>query len=141
MKLTTSILIACLLAAPVHGEEALFVVVNAGSEVAELSHHELVDIFMGRYNTFPDGAQVTVFDNDSVQGLRERFYRQLVDRSLAQVDSYWARLQFSGRVTQPEELGSAAQLQEKMRTTRSAITFVSEGQLNDSLKVVHRFDP
>lgn len=141
MKLLTNIMIAWLVAAPASGDDSLYVVVNAGSKIEQLSHHELVDIFMGRYDTFPNGEDVTVFDNTSDAALREAFYRQLVDRSLAQVNAYWARLQFSGRVTQPEEIGSDKALAEKMQKTPSGITFIRANALNESLKVVHKFDP
>ncbi|MCH4292961.1 hypothetical protein MJ923_01420 [Shewanella sp. 3B26] len=141
MKLLTHIMIAWLVAAPARGDDSLYVVVNAGSKVEQLSHHELVDIFMGRYDTFPNGDEVTVFDNASDEALREEFYRQLVDRSLAQVSAYWARLQFSGRVTQPQEVDSDEALAEKMQSTPSGITFVRGSELNQSLKVVHKFDP
>ncbi|WP_372872147.1 hypothetical protein [Shewanella sp.] len=134
-------MIAWLIAAPVSGEDTLYVVVNADNKIGQLSHHELVDIFMGRYDTFPNGDDVTVFDNGSELSVREAFYRQLVDRSLAQVDAYWARLQFSGRVTQPQEVDSTDELTEKMRKTPSGITFVRGSELNDSVKVVYQFDP
>ncbi|MCL2917915.1 hypothetical protein [Shewanella litorisediminis] len=142
MKLLIISLIAWLLAhSPVRADDALYVVVNATNGIERLSHHEVVDIFMGRDSTFPDGKDVTVFDNSSDIDTRALFYRQLVNRSLAQVSSYWARLQFSARVTQPRKIDQSSTLLELMNRTPSGITFVRSADLDPALKVVYKFDP
>ncbi|MCL1035817.1 hypothetical protein L2750_01415 [Shewanella submarina] len=125
---------------PAKSEDALWVVVNADSGIESLTHNELVDIFMGRYRTFPDGRSVTVYENASDQQVREAFYRSLVNRNLAQVNAYWARLQFSGRVRQPEEIRNLESLSERIGSTPSAISFVRSSDVTDKMKVVHRFD-
>ncbi|QYK05882.1 hypothetical protein [Shewanella zhangzhouensis] len=142
MKILIISLIAWLLVFfPARADDALYVVVNAKNGIENLSHHEVVDIFMGRDRAFPDGNKVTVFDNSSDTETRALFYRQLVNRSLAQVSSYWARLQFSARVTQPREVDQRQALLELMNSTPSGITFVKSTELDPALKVVYKFDP
>lgn len=116
-RLIISLIAWLLVCFPVRADDALYVVVNTTNGIENLSHHEVVDIFMGRDRTFPDGNKVTVFDNSSDTETRALFYRQLVNRSLAQVSSYWARLQFSARVTQPREIGQRQALLELMNST------------------------
>lgn len=141
MKRLSTLLFLLVIMLPAKAGESLWVVVNAESDIDSLTHHQLVDIFMGRYRTFPNGDMVTVYENASDQQLREAFYRSLVNRSLAQVNAYWARLQFSGRVRQPEEIQSMATLNQRMASTPSAISFIKSSDITDAMKVVHRFDP
>ena len=140
MKRVSTLLWLLMIALPVKAEEAVWVVVNADSQISALSHDELVDIFMGRYRTFPNGQSATVYENVSDQQVREAFYRSLVNRNLAQVNAYWARLQFSGRVRQPEEINNLDALDQRFANTPSAISFVRSSDITDTMKVVHRFD-
>ncbi|MGI2258878.1 hypothetical protein [Shewanella sp. GXUN23E] len=141
MKKLSTLLLLWVILLPVKAEEALSVVVNADSDIETLTHGQLVDIFMGRYRTFPNGQSVVVYENASDPLVQEAFYRSLVNRSLAQVNAYWARLQFSGRVRQPEEIASVEALSQRIGSSPSAISFVRSSELTDTMKVVHRFGP
>ncbi len=122
----------------VRGE--VLVVVNQNSSVESLTKSEVVDIFMGRFTTFPNGEKAKVFDLAPKSELKSEFYAKLVNRTEAQIDAYWARLLFSGRSSPPNKTNSPAQLIDELHSTSHGIGYISSQDLTDTLKVVYRFE-
>lgn len=99
----------------------IVVVVNAESGVSELSRDQVVNIYMGRYSGLPSG--ITAFPVD-LQPLKEDFYEKLVDQSLSELNSYWARLVFSGRASPPRQLPDAAAVLEVVSNNKGAVGYL-----------------
>lgn len=112
----------------------LVVIVNTESGVNSLDSSDLVNIFMGRYQKFPSG--VTAFPVD-LQGARDTFYKTLVDKTLPEVNSYWARLVFSGRASPPRQVLDAAEVVEIVRSNRGAIGYVDRELVGNYVTVVY----
>ncbi|WP_076414255.1 hypothetical protein [Shewanella sp. UCD-KL12] len=125
---------------PLSANSEVLVVVNQNSSVESLTKSEVVDIFMGRFSTFPNGEKVKVFDLAPKSKLKSEFYAKLVNRTEAQIDAYWARLLFSGRSSPPEKTNSSAQLINELLSTSHGIGYISSQDLTDRLKVVYRFE-
>lgn len=128
------LLVAWLFALPVRAD--LYVVVHAGNPVRSLSHKELVDLYMGRSRVFPQGEPALPFDLSRDSVLRERFYRGLTGMSLAQVNSYWSRLMFTGQTLPPPALQSEAELLSTVRRNVNAIGYLGTEPVDRGLKVV-----
>ncbi len=139
MKLLMVLLTLIYLLPTVVAEE-LLVVVSEGSRVESLTKGEVVDLFMGRYVTFPNGDKARVFDLASKSKTKGQFYKLLVNRTEAQVNAYWARLLFSGRSVPPEEADSPEALITQIQQTDLAIGYISSQDLTEGLKVVYRFE-
>lgn len=118
----------------------VLVVVSQNSNVQSLTKSEVVDIFMGRFATFPNGDKAKVFDLAPKSPLKSEFYEKLVNRTEAQIDAYWARLLFSGRRVPPVKTDSSAHLIDELVSTSYGIGYISSQDLTDSLKVVYRFE-
>src|ERR1700742_1894204 len=88
------------LAQAVHAQ-TLAVIVNPTMGVQHLSRREVLDIFMGRYRTFPSGASALPIDLDVNSTERKEFYVLLAHKEPADTGSYCARLTFSGKVSPP----------------------------------------
>ncbi|WP_407333122.1 hypothetical protein [Enterovibrio sp. 27052020O] len=124
-----------------HGVRAeLVVVVNAENPVTELSSRQLIDLYMGRFNAYPDGTAVLTTDLPADNPLREAFYRQLVGKSVAQINAYWARLLFTGKSEPPYTISSINGVTDYVKKNKNAIAYINEAELSTGLKVVYRFE-
>lgn len=119
---------------PGWSEQTLWVIVNTDNPVAEVSRVALIDLFMGKYVAFPDGEPAAPLDLDSPW--REAFYRGLTGRPISQINAYWARLRFTGRVSPPEQLDKPEQVIQRVGQQRDAIGYVPAMDLPGNVKVV-----
>lgn len=127
-----------LLLMPFTAEAETLVVVNPENSVSGLTREQIVDIYMGRRQYFPGGGVAQPFDLPSDSRVKADFYRRLVDRSIPQINAYWARLQFSGRATPPRTLDSAQTVLKMLLHNREAIAYIDSNELDNKVKVVYR---
>jgi ABC-type phosphate transport system substrate-binding protein len=116
------------------------VVVNKDNTINTLSKREVIDIYMGRYLTFPDGEIAQPVDLPSKSQLKNDFYLQLVNKNEQKINAYWARLLFSGRAKPPIVASSIADALDKLHTSQYSIGYIPEEELTDAVKVVYRFN-
>ena len=137
LRLTT--LIFGLLLTSISNAE-IVVVVNPANPVETLTNKELVDMYMGRSLYFPDGSLIIRLDQDPESEIRKQFYRSLVNKSVADVNAYWAKLLFTGRATPPQTVGGAKGVLQAVENNRNAIGYIDSSELNDSVKVVGKIN-
>lgn len=108
------------------------VVVNAGSGIDRLTRSDVVNIFMGRYRKLPTGNVALPVDSSS---LKARFYRALVDKDLAEINSYWARLVFSGEASPPQQIVSIGDVHQLVIQNMNALSYVDSSQVPADMHV------
>jgi ABC-type phosphate transport system substrate-binding protein len=118
----------------------IVVIVNSESNVMTLSKRELIDLYMGKSLTFPNGLKTVTLDHNLESELRKQFYQLLVNKSVAQVNAYWARLLFTGRAKPPTEIASSEQVKLFVRENINAIGYIDSGLLDSSVKEVFRVE-
>lgn len=138
-RLHALLLALALLATPAAAEPV--VVVHAGSGVDQLSREEVINIFLGRYRQLPSGLAALPVDQPASQPLKAQFYRLLVNKELAEINAYWARLIFSGKVAPPRQAASPAEVMDWLVHTRGAIGYVDRSMVDARLKIVLEFAP
>ncbi|AOW79180.1 hypothetical protein A3Q34_17770 [Colwellia sp. PAMC 20917] len=116
------------------------VVVNKDNAINSLSKREVIDIYMGRYLTFPDGEMAQPLDLPSESPLKNDFYLQLVNKNEQKINAYWARLLFSGRAKPPISAISIEDALNKLYNSPYSIGYIPKDQLTDAVKVVYRFN-
>lgn len=84
--------------------DSLVVVVSTQNAIDNLDKKQLIDIFMGRFKSFPNGDSVTPIDYFAGSSQRKAFYELLVGKSERKINAYWSRLLFSGRATPQRKL-------------------------------------
>src|SRR4030042_4763467 len=84
-------------------------VVNSGNPVSSISKDELSKLFLKKIATWQDGRAVVPVDLPERSPVRESFSREVHDRPLAAVKSYWQQQMFSGRSTPPATRNSDAE--------------------------------
>lgn len=114
------------------------VIVNLDNPINQLSREQVVDIYMGRYNHFPDGHAVAPIDMEPESQLRVAYYQKLVNKTVAQINSFWARLQFTGRAVPPVSMENAGLVKNFVKHNRDAIGYVDSQDLDNKVKVVLR---
>ncbi|MDD2759484.1 MAG: hypothetical protein PHH11_04230 [Methylomonas sp.] len=116
----------------------IVVIVNAASNVEQLSRDDVVNIFMGRYRKLPDGTSVMPLDIKGDAPEKKDFYKALLDKNLPEVNAYWARLVFSGRTSPPLILEDADQVLKKVTLDPTVIGYTTDSGTREGVKIVYR---
>jgi hypothetical protein len=69
-------------------------------------------------------------------GERKGFYKNLLNKDLAMIDAYWARLVFSGQTSPPLQVADSATAVQLVAGNRSAIAYVDRRAIGPQVKVV-----
>lgn len=115
--------------------EQLVVIAHPSLPVDHLSQREIINIFMGRQQTLNNNTALPIDLANSA--FRAQFYLALLQRDLAEIDSYWARLMFSGQRSPPPKIEHIDQVIEKVANTPAAIAYIPVTNINTRVKVVH----
>jgi ABC-type phosphate transport system substrate-binding protein len=119
----------------------LVVVVDAKSGIERLTRDEVINIFLGRHRKMPTGVAAIPIDQPAANPLRGEFYRKLVDKDLAEINAYWARLFFSGKTKPPLQAASAAEVIALVIDKPGGIGYVERARLDSRLRIVMDFAP
>ena len=140
MRRLTLILIlslACNVSVLAYADAELVVVTHKENPVGTMSRSQLIDLFMGKYVAYPDGRTALPVDNNTLKSV---FYSKLVGLSVARVNAYWSRIQFTGRARPPMEHADHQSIVDYVKVHKNAIAYIPKSQLTDELKVVFVFN-
>lgn len=123
-----------------NADAEMLVIANPRADISALTRAQVVDIYMGRNSTFPNGRPAIAFDLKGDQPARSAFYQQLVSKSVAQINAYWARLLFTGSATPPMALKDTGTMLHMVQENRDAIGYIDSAETTGKLNVVFRFE-
>ncbi len=118
-------------------DPALVLVAHPESGIEHLSHSEVVNLYMGRLNRLPSGVSALPLD---LVGARATFYRLLVDKRLAEINAYWARLVFSGRASPPRQVESVEELLTIVASNPGAIGYAPRSAVDGRVVIIAEVD-
>lgn len=125
------------LTASVAAAEPYKVVVNAENPTAQISKATLRDYFLGKATRWPHGPAVKPVDLSEASPVREEFSEEVLGRTVAAVRSHWLTTVFAGRGTPPVQLPTDADVLATIRSSPTAIGYVSaSAPLGAGVKVV-----
>ena len=104
--------------------QALVVIVNPTAAVQRLSKGEVLDIFLGRFRTFPSGAVAQPIDLDIASQERAQFYLILAHKDPAYMSGYWGRLSLKGGIPAPVAVPDARAAVDIVAKNPNAIAYV-----------------
>jgi hypothetical protein len=113
-----------------------YLVVQAANPQPSLTQKEAVDLFMGRNRAFRNGEIAQIYDLPRDSAQRADFYQRLTGMGPAQVNSYWARLMFSGQTMPPRSLPDEAAMIETVKGNPGAIGWVRKEPADKQLRVL-----
>jgi hypothetical protein len=129
-----SLMVGCLLHVAVASAQ-VFVIVNVDNPLRAMTKQQVSDLYFGRAKAFQSGEFALVFDQMS-DVARSEFFQALVNLPLYQVNVYWSRLMFSGRVLPPQKLSNDNAMIEVVRHSTAAIGYVLHVPNDGSVRVV-----
>jgi hypothetical protein len=132
---TVLLLLALWLSAPAAAAE-LVLIANPKSGITQLGKDDVVNIYLGRYRRLPSGLTAEPVDQPADSELRARFYRQLVGKSMTEINAYWARLVFSGKTQPPQVADSASDAIRLVARQPTALAYVERTQVDSRVVVV-----
>jgi ABC-type phosphate transport system substrate-binding protein len=137
MNIIGLVTIGLILALGVEATEAeVVVVVSAKNPVNKLSQNEVLDIFLGKANRFPDGSMAVPIDRNEDAAIRAEFYSKFADKSPAQIKAYWSSIIFTGRGQPPREFSNNAELKKYLVENPSAIGYIDRDSLDSGIKAL-----
>jgi ABC-type phosphate transport system substrate-binding protein len=121
--------------------QTLVVIVNPSMGVQHLSRREALDIFLGRYRTFPSGASALPIDLDINSNERKQFYLLLAHKDPADMSSYWARLTFSGKISPPFAVADGHMAVDIVANNPNAIAYVDRASVDNRVRIALEITP
>lgn len=130
-------LIACLLAALMQVAHAdLVLVASPQSGIERLTQDDVINIYLGRYRRLASGMVAEPVDLPADAELRARFYRRLVNKSLAEINAYWARLVFSGKTRPPQVVEGVENVLRLVAAQPGALAYLERTQVDGRVRIV-----
>jgi ABC-type phosphate transport system substrate-binding protein len=111
-------------------------VVSVKSPIAALSKSEVAQIFLGKTNRFPNGAQAVPVDQSEGSSVRDEFYEKIAEQSAAQIKAYWSKIIFTGRGQPPPTVSSDIEMKKRISENPEAIGYIDKKLVDDSVRVV-----
>lgn len=121
--------------------QTVVVIVNPSIGVQHLSRREALDIFLGRYRTFPSGASALPIDLGIDSSERRQFYLILAHKDSSDMSSYWARLTFSGQISPPFSVPDARTAVNIVANNPNAIAYVDRAAVDNRVRIVLEVTP
>lgn len=119
----------------------LVVVVNARSGVAAMTRNEVINIFFGRNRQFFNGTEVQPVDLVDANPQRAQFYRLLVGKDISEINAYWSRQIFTGRMQAPPRVDSSEDVLKWVAARPGGIGFVELSRADARVRVVYELKP
>lgn len=113
-----------------------YLVVQSANPQPVLTQKEAVDLFMGRNRAFRNGDLAQVYDLPRDNALHADFYQRLTGMGPAQINSYWARLMFSGQTMPPRSVADEAAMIETVKRNPYAIGWLHKEPADKQLRVL-----
>lgn len=133
-------LIACLLATLMSAAHAdLVLVTSPQSGIERLTQDEVINIYLGRYRRLPSGIVAEPVDHPAESEQRARFYRRLVNKSLAEINAYWARLVFSGKTRPPQIVEGVDSMLRLVVAHPGVLAYLERTQVDGRVRIVFEF--
>jgi hypothetical protein len=113
------------------------VIVNASNPVSTLSKDEVAKLFLKKTVAWQSGQSASPVELPATAKVREAFAREVLNKSVAQVRSYWQQQIFSGRDVPPPEKPNEDEVLAFVRANPNAIGYVSRtANMGRGVKVV-----
>ncbi len=121
-----------------HVRAEIVIIVNAKSDLQQLTRRQVIDIYTGRIFTAKNSGVVLPLDHAMNSMMREKFYTQLLGKSVAAVNAYWARLLFTGRAMPPKELSDSNSVLKIIEASINTIGYIHKKDVSKKVKIVYK---
>lgn len=98
---------------------------------------DMQSIFLGKIKSFNNGETIILCDfseEDKVE--RQIFLNQVMHKSSAKFNTYWARIIFSAEGTPPRKIKDSAEMLDVVAHNAGAIGYINTDKVTDSVRVI-----
>ncbi|EEY37658.1 hypothetical protein FXE87_17320 [Vibrio mimicus] len=121
------------LLSPFASSAELYVVASSQSPLMAIDRQELSALYLGRNRVVGNTYINQVLDRTGE--IRQRFFLLVTNMQESQVNAYWAKLKFSGRLRAPESIQDEQELVTKLEANPFSIGYTDQPPVED-LKVL-----
>lgn len=116
---------------------AFKVVVNSSSSVSALTKARVSRLFLKKVTRWDNNSKVLPVDQLEKSAVRQAFSREIHNKDVTAIKSYWNTALFAGRATPPPELASDEEILSYVRSNAGAIGYVARStSVGEDVKVV-----
>ena len=115
---------------------AEMVVIVHPSNGSEITKENVRKIYLGKTKSFLNNTKAIPIEL-SVGELRKEFLRIVLRKSEGQINSYWARMLFTGRTTPPKDFDTQEEIKLLVAKNPSTIGFIDSSLVDETVKVVN----
>ncbi|ARN74263.1 hypothetical protein [Oceanicoccus sagamiensis] len=130
----TLLAILWLIAPRLHADIA--VVVHPDAKIETISPAYVVNIFLGKVKTLPNGQIVIPIDQSRESEARLTFYKKLANKNQNQLNAYWARQVFTGKGQPPSQVANSESIKLLISDNPSMIGYMDSKTLDSSVKAI-----
>lgn len=138
MRACLLLFLLAVLILPARAIADIAVIVNANSGITALTHHQIIDIYMGRNPARMDGQTLQPHDQAIDSSIRADFYYSITGKPVSAINAYWARLLFTGRASPPKLVIDNTEMLDIVEKNPGAIGYLDTSYLNEQVTVVYR---
>jgi len=139
-RLVSFLFLGCLAAWLPLAHAELVLIANPHSGVERLSQDDVINIYLGRYRRLASGIAAEPLDQPVDSEPRGQFYRRLVNKSLAEINAYWARLVFSGKTRPPLVAEGHDEILRLVSAHPGALAYVDRTWVDSRVRIVFAFE-
>ena len=114
----------------------ILVVVHPDEKINTISPAYVVNIFLGKVKTLPNGKIIIPIDQRRESETRSLFYKRLANKNENQLNAYWARQVFTGKGQPPSQVQNSEAIKLLVSDNPSMIGYIESKVLDDSVKVI-----
>lgn len=138
-KLINLCLTSCVLSLTgVAAHSDVYVIVHP-SNTSELDKKIIKKIYLGKSRKFDSGGRAVPFALSDDNETTKEFNKEVLNKSSAQLKSYWSKLIFTGKGAPPKAFDRDEDVIEAVRNNPNAIGYISKMDGTDGTRVVDSF--
>lgn len=102
-----------------------------------LTKKEAKKIFLGKKNKY-SSARLYVIELSADNPIKATFHKKVTKKSLAQLESYWSKQLFTGKLTPPIVVADANTVKANIAQNSNAISYMDEADVDASVKILFK---
>ncbi len=120
--------------APALCEEKTTIIYSYSANDLTLSRAEILQIFTGNRQYWPDGSKITIYRLNSDSPLHQQFSREHLRMFPYQLDRLWNQMTYSGQGEPPRTVKNEMELIKAVMNTSGAIGYATESGMTEYSK-------
>ncbi|WP_105054159.1 MULTISPECIES: phosphate ABC transporter substrate-binding protein [Aliivibrio] len=111
------------------------VIIGSPDLTGPISAKEVKKVYLGKKVNF-NGGKLTAIEINESEAIKSDFHKQVTNKSIVQLNSFWAKQLFTGKAKPLKTTASQAEMKAKVATGSAMIGYVDESLVDDQVVVL-----